>query len=306
MGSAPAQRPSGAGWRVVSDVDHTLLEHGGETLLAGHCLRQLHQRGIPTLLASSKTFAEMVAFQTLADLPPQPFLFENGCGIGWPLACWPTARAGEPKLVLGAYGAFVRGADPAWLRVLLLRLRRDGGLRFSLLEELSFDAIHQWLGLEPQLARLALQRLASLPLVWHADDSLEPFQQQLAGEGLRAVSGGRLVHVAPPFDKGEALVQLLAWQGGAPASLQLLACGDSENDRSLLESAAVALVFHPADCRPLSLAPSVLGADAAPTATFQAPRRLERQVIAGGPGPWLEAVQAALSAVGAWAGAETR
>ena len=83
-GSAAGAGGSAVTWRVVSDVDHTLLEDPGETALAGGCLRRLQQRGIPTLLASSKTFAEMVAFQTLAKLPPQPFLFENGCGGSWP------------------------------------------------------------------------------------------------------------------------------------------------------------------------------------------------------------------------------
>ena len=75
-GSAAGAGVSAVAWRVVSDVDHTLLEDPGETPSAGQALRQLGQRGIPTLLASSKTFAEMVAFQTLAELPPQPFLFE--------------------------------------------------------------------------------------------------------------------------------------------------------------------------------------------------------------------------------------
>jgi D-glycerate 3-kinase len=152
------------------------------------------------------------------------------------------------------------------------------------------------------MARLALQRLASLPLVWHPDDSLDWFQQQLAGEGLRAVSGGRLLHIAPPFDKGEALDQVLAWLGGGAASLRLLACGDSENDRSLLERADLALVFHPAAGTPLTLAPRRRLAEAELSAPPQAGQRLERQVIAGGPRPWLEAVLAALADVGALAG----
>ncbi len=302
MMGEPAQRQRRACWRVVSDLDHTLIEAGGESLLAGDCLRQLHQSGIPTLLASSKTFAEMVAFQVRANLAPQPFLFENGCGIGWPRQCWPVAAAAEPKLVLGDYGAIVRAADPARLRALLQRWRSEAGLRFSLLEELSFDQIHQLIGLEPAMARLALQRLASLPLVWHPDDSLDWFQQQLAGEGLRAVSGGRLLHIAPPFDKGEALDQVLAWLGGGAASLRLLACGDSENDRSLLERADLALVFHPAAGTPLTLAPRRRLAEAELSAPPQAGQRLERQVIAGGPRPWLEAVLAALADVGALAG----
>ena len=280
---APAGVPTGP-WRVVSDVDHTLLEHPGETLQAGEALRQLGQRGIPTLLASSKTFAEMVAFQTLAELPPQPFLFENGCGIGWPLASWPTA-AGAPQQRLGDYGAIVRGADPERLRDRLRRLRDAEGLRFALLEELDFAEIHHRIGLPEPLARLALQRLASVPLVWRDDEAaLERLQRHLAAEGLRAVSGGRLVHVAPPCDKAEALALVLAWQGEAPPTTSLLACGDSENDRALLESAAVSLVFHPIDQPPLNLQPPAPGRS-----------RITRTAVAAGPAAWLKAVEMALA-----------
>ena len=283
-GSAVGSGGSALGWRVVSDVDHTLLENPGETALAGQVLRHLNQRGIPTLLASSKTFAEMVAFQSLAELAPQPFLFENGCGIGWPTATWPAA-AGMPQQELGAYGAIVRGHAPQQLRTLLHQLRTSDGLRFSLLEELDFGAIKKLLGLEEPLARLALQRLASVPLVWHDEPAaLERLQRHLAGEGLRAVSGGRLLHVAPPCDKAEALAQVLIWQGQEPRASRLLACGDSENDRALLESADVALVFHPADRPAMALTPP----------TPDRPR-VACTAIAGGPAAWLEAVEEALA-----------
>jgi mannosyl-3-phosphoglycerate phosphatase family protein len=283
-GSAAQRSGSAVAWRVVSDVDHTLLEEPGETPSAGQALRQLGQRGIPTLLASSKTFAEMVAFQSLAELPPQPFLFENGCGIGWPTASWP-APAAAPQQELGAYGAIVRGGDPQRLRSLLHHLRANGGLRFSLLEELNFGAIQQLIGLEEPLARLALQRLGSMPLVWQDDEAaLGRLRRQLAGEGLGAVSGGRLVHVAPPCDKAEALAQVLTWLGEAPHTTTLLACGDSENDRALLESADVALVFHPTDRPAMALT--------APTAERP---RIMRTAIAAGPTAWLAAVEAALA-----------
>lgn len=286
-GSAAGAGGSAVTWRVVSDVDHTLLEEPGETPSAGQALRQLGQRGIPTLLASSKTFAEMVAFQSLAELPPQPFLFENGCGIGWPTAAWPAA-APAPQQELDAYGAIVRGGDPQRLRTLLHQLRDSGGLRFSLLEELNFDAIQQLIGLEEPLARLALQRLASMPLVWQDDEAaLERLRRQLAGDGLEAVSGGRLVHVAPPCNKAEALAQVLCWLGEAPHTTTLLACGDSENDRDLLESADLALVFHPADRPAMALAP--------PAAKQP---RITRTAIAGGPTAWLAAVEAALAEAG--------
>ena len=278
------------GWLVVSDVDHTLLETPAETVLAGACLSQLRRRGITTLLASSKTFAEMVALQQLAGLPPQPFLFENGAGIGWPLDRWP-AGADAAVCPQGDYGAIVAGGDPQQLVSLLGNLRHRLGLGFALLAELSEREIEARLGLPPPLARLALQRLASLPLVWQDDSqALEVLRQELAVHGLEAVSGGRLLHVAARGGKGQTLDALrprLAALGLGP-QLQLLACGDSENDRSLLEGAAIALVFHQPDQAPLRLT------DPPPPHCL-----LRRPVVAAGPYRWLEAVDAALAQVAA-------
>lgn len=271
-------------WLVVSDVDHTLMEHPSESPIAADCLRRLRQRGVDTWLASSKTFAEMVELQSQLGLPAQPFLFENGCGIGWPYKRWPPQTAlAEPALMLGDYGAIVRGEPPDLLQARLKRLRDLTGWRFSLLEELPFSTIKALIGLDEHLARLALQRLASVPLAWNGNDSeLVLLQQHLAREGFRAVQGGRLVHVAPPFHKGEALAYLLEMRGTGSVPLRVLACGDSENDRTLLERADLALVFHPPDCQPMVLA-------------HQAQKPLVLVCSSGGPIRWLEAVDAALA-----------
>lgn len=275
-----------APWLVVSDVDHTLLETPAEAALAGECLRSLQGRGIATLLASSKTFSEMVALQQEADLPPQPFLFENGAGIGWPIGSWPAEAGVPPGLRLGAYGALIGVGDPQRLALLLGELRRRLGLRFALLGELTDAQIEDRLGLPPPLAQLALQRLASLPLLWQDDEAaLDRLRRRLAAHGLTVVRGGRLVHVAAPGGKGEALARLRPWLAaiGVQPHRRVLACGDSENDRSLLEGAAIALVFHPPEQPPLTLA------DPPPPHCL-----LRRRIVAAGPGRWLEAVEAAL------------
>jgi D-glycerate 3-kinase len=275
-----------ASWLVVSDVDHTLLEDPSDAAGLGYCVRRIDQRGIPTLLASSKPLAEMVDLQNRASLHPQPFLFENGCGLGWPLQAWPSPL--PPALVQEGYGALVRGEPPAALGALLRRLRQEAGLRFTLLEELSLAAIMELTGLEERLAALALARLASVPLLWQdSPERLAWLQEQLEGRGLRAVQGGKLLHVGPPFDKGEALHQLEPWPALQPWPARRLACGDSENDRSLLEGADIALVFHPPDRPPLRLQPAPAGR-----------QRVERAVVAGGPRAWLEAVETALEQPG--------
>lgn len=279
------------GWLVASDVDHTLLERSEEAPLAGESLRHLHRLGATTLLASSKTFGEMVTLHEDAGLAPQPFLFENGLGIGWPLGRGEGEWPAPPLLRRGDYGAVVleRDGDPEGLADLLRTLRTRGGLRFELLGDLPADRVACMLGLSEAGVGLALDRLASVPLVWEDDEAaLCRLRGALAAHGLSAVCGGRLVHVGPAGSKGESLARVLPWLGGGGSGAgDVLACGDAETDRSLLENAAVALVFHPEGSPPMSLAAPPAGREP-----------LRRDVVAGGPRRWLEAVEAALVAAG--------
>ena len=284
---------------VVTDLDHTLIENPSQIPAAGEALRRLADRGLVTVLASSKTFAEMEDLQRQAGLPPQPFIFENGGGIGWPLGQWPKGHgpaqaageaggeaAGAPLLVQGAYGAIAAAGDLTKLGAILAELASAAGFRFRRFDELPLDTISSLTGLDHRLAALARQRLTSLPLLWEdGSEQLAGLQQALAGQGLGAVSGGQFVHVGPPCDKATALSQVRQWLGGQAAMGGMLACGDSDNDRGLLEAAEIALVFSSAKRPPLPLS------------------RPCTVVPAGGPGPWLEAVEAALEASQAQASA---
>ena len=271
---------------VVTDLDHTLIENPSQIPAAGEALRRLADRGLVTVLASSKTFAEMEDLQRQAGLPPQPFIFENGGGIGWPLDKWPGEAAGAPLLVQGAYGAIAAAGDLTKLGAILAELASAGGFRFRRFDELPLETISTLTGLDHRLAALARQRLTSLPLLWEdGSEQLAGLQQALAGQGLGAVSGGQFVHVGPPCDKATALSQVRQWLGGQAAMGGMLACGDSDNDRGLLEAAEIALVFSSGKRPPLPLS------------------RPCTVVPAGGPGPWLEAVEAALEASQAQASA---
>lgn len=274
-------------WLVASDVDATLLRGPADVPAVGDCLRQLQRRGVATLLASSKTFGEMVTLHDDAGLDPQPFLFENGAGIGWPLDRWPARIGSLPEVRRGGYGAIVTGDGPEAIAPLLRDIRDRDGLRFTLLGERSPAEIGHLLGISAAQARLALLRLATVPLIWEDDThALAKLQDHLGAHGLSAVSGGRLVHVAPAGGKSEALGRVRPWlvDGGLAPDHRVLACGDAENDRALLEGAAIALVFHPPDRPPLTLADPAPGIE-----------RVGRSVVAGGPRRWLEAVEAALA-----------
>lgn len=293
------------GWLVATDVDHTLLESPADVPSAGECLRELERAGATTLLASSKSFAEMVALHDEAGLEPRPFLFENGAGVGWPLSRWP-AGAEVPVARIGPYGAEVTGARPDAIAALLRHARQREGCSFSLLGDWSAAMISEYLGITPAQARLALDRMATVPIVWEDDgQGLARLRAQLAEHHLTAVSGGRLVHVGPPGSKGEALERIRPWlveQGLSPRH-RVLACGDSENDRSLLESAEIAIVFQAKDAerfpgrrRPHLVADDFVASLRADTAAGT--RRVIRTAVAGGPRQWLDAVEKALAAAG--------
>lgn len=290
-GPGPQPRPGFGVRLVVTDLDHTLIENPAQIPAAGEALRRLGQSGLTTVLASSKTFVEMEDFQRQAGLSPQPFIFENGGGIGWPLGQGPLAapqRPGPapgavvpvqvPVQVQGAYGAIAAGGDLTKLGAILAELRGAGGFRFRRFDELPLETICGLTGLDARLASLARQRLTSLPLLWEdGNENLAGLRQALAVHGLGAVSGGRFVHVAPPCDKATALNQVRQWLGGQAARGAMLACGDSDNDQGLLEAADIALVFSSGQRPPLPLT------------------RPCTVVQAGGPGPWLAAVEAALA-----------
>ena len=293
-GPGPEPRPGFGVRLVVTDLDHTLIENPSQIPAAGDALRRLAQRGLVTVLASSKTFAEMEDLQRQAGLPPQPVIFENGGGIGWPLGQWPAQAAGEaggeaagaPLLVQGAYGAIAAAGDLTKLGAILAELASAGGFRFRRFDELPLDTISTLTGLDPRLAALARQRLNSIPLLWEdGSEKLAGLRQALAAHGLAAVSGGQFVHVGPPCDKATALSQVRQWLGGQAAMGGMLACGDSDNDRGLLEAADIALVFSSGKRPPLPLS------------------RACTVVPAGGPGPWLAAVEAALESSQAQASA---
>ena len=75
---------------VVTDLDGTLLDHETYSYAeAAPALAELRRRGIPLVLASSKTRAEMELLHAELGLS-DPFICENGAAI-----CTPTAGGVE-------------------------------------------------------------------------------------------------------------------------------------------------------------------------------------------------------------------
>jgi mannosyl-3-phosphoglycerate phosphatase family protein len=241
--------------------------------LAGAAIRAVEAEGVRVIPASSKTLAEMLRFLADAGLSPRPFLFENGCGIGWPLQCAAPATPIKPVTEQDGYAAYLLAAPANAARAAVRGLLCQHGPASELLEDMAPADLAALTGLDLASAALAGQRLASVPILWRdGAGALAAFRTGLARFGLEAVSGGRFVHVSAPWDKARGLALLRDWLGSEARSARMLACGDSENDRAMLEAADLALVF-----------PS-------PGGGWMALDRPARRVSEPGPEAWQQAV----------------
>lgn len=216
-------------WMVVSDLDGTLLDHVSYSWEpAAAMLQRLREHQVPVVLASSKTLAEMRRLAAEMSLS-EPMIVENGAAVAWPEE--------------GDYRVEAVGRPRSEIIPIIHQLRAKHDWRFVGFDDWSASDLAEDSGLGMERAALALDRHGTEPLLWHDDETAYgEFLDALAAEGLRAVRGGRYIHVMGQFDKADGLhrvAEALAGQRGGP--LKILALGDSPNDEAMLSAADVAV-----------------------------------------------------------------
>ncbi len=252
---------------VFSDLDGTLLDEQYRHEAAADALARLRAEAVPVVLATSKTLAELRAVRTAIGLG-DPVIFENGAGIAVPEGYFQGRRGGP--LVVEHFGP-----GYAELRRILGELRARHRFPFRGFGDMSTKEVARRTGLDELAARRARERTGSEPGVWEGSEAIrQDFVHALADEGLRAVRGGRFLHVMPAVDKAVAMRTLVErWRATDPeAEFLVVAAGDSPNDRDMLEAADVAVVIRRPDgsWMPLKRRSGVLRAPEAGPAGWQA------------------------------------
>ena len=217
---------------VISDLDGTLLDHHSydfrPAMPALACLRQLK---IPCILNSSKTFDEMLGLrQQLQN--KDPFVCENGGAVFLPKE---NGHGFNCEVTGSSYNRIVKA----------LNTLRQQGFKFRGFNDMAVAEIAAVTGLSEEQAALARKRNASEPLLWQdTEERLQEFSGALACENLRALKGGRFIHVMGNNDKADAVkffrdyYQKL-WQ----MDVRVIAAGDGENDQAMLEAADYPLII---------------------------------------------------------------
>ncbi len=214
---------------VFTDLDGTLLDHHDysyERSIPG--LTLLRDSGIPLVLVSSKTAAEMEVLRRELDLAA-PFVCENGGGIVFPAEHGQDARIEAMGLSAAGLAARARLLEHAI------------GAKVRLLADMSLDEIAALTGLDRTAAALARERSFTVPFLT-ADGSpvdLGRADRLLAPHGLAVTRGGRFYHLGTAgVDKGRAVSRILQHYHAAAGGSKIVTTGigDSENDLAMLKA----------------------------------------------------------------------
>jgi mannosyl-3-phosphoglycerate phosphatase len=238
---------------IVTDLDGTLIDHHTYSAVSAQpALAAARRLGVPIVLCSSKTYAEMSSLGRVLSLQPAPLIVENGGAVWFP-GEWPLLPVGA---VTGDAGGWVvvLGATAAALQPLLHEVAGATHTTLRGFSSMTDEEVAERTGLALDVAALARQRQYSEPFVCvEGDGDLAVLDAAARSIGARVTRGGRFFHLTGDADKGRA-VRLV--RGTCPALERVLGLGDAPNDIALLREADDAVIVP----QPTGVHPDVVAA----------------------------------------------
>jgi mannosyl-3-phosphoglycerate phosphatase len=230
---------------VFADLDGSLLDSGTASWeAAAPALQALRAHGIPLVLVSSKTRAELEPLRRRLQ-HRDPFIVENGAAVFVPqgMFSFPLERVRTKS----SYDVIELGMPYHMLRDVLKQIEDAVETPLYGFGDLSIDEIMQITGVSRAEAALARMREYDEPfLLEGAQPLLEEVCRQIVARGLRWTKAGHLFHLTGDNDKGEAAELLMRCYQREQRlrfqtrSVESVGIGDSINDVPLL-----AVVDHP-------------------------------------------------------------
>jgi mannosyl-3-phosphoglycerate phosphatase len=229
---------------IFTDLDGTLLDHHDYRFDAAlPALQAARERNIPLILTTSKTLAEVLKINRALG-NSRPAIVENGCALCFPLeASYPFDISGYEQM----HGCAVRCFSPSYpqIRDFIARQRDRHGWQLRGFADMSTAEVAEVTGLHLDQAADARQRLCSEPFLWlDSDENLARFITNAETVDMRVTRGGRFWHLMGKSSKAVALDTMRGlFYPHADARTTVIALGDSENDRDMLQNADIAVVI---------------------------------------------------------------
>ncbi len=229
---------------VVTDLDGTLLDQ--QTYRYDACLpaiQRLQSLGIPLILCSSKTYAEILPLWEDLGLSA-PFIVENGGAIYFREQAFPFPVEGARAK--GKFKTLELGTEISILRQALCEAARQNGVELRSFGSMTLDEIARLTGLNISDSALAAKREYDEPFVIEGE-AREKLYTALIAKGFTVVEGDRFCHLTGGSDKGRAVTTLLELYRRSDPSVFSVGLGNSANDIGFLSQVDRPIVIRNPD-----------------------------------------------------------
>jgi mannosyl-3-phosphoglycerate phosphatase len=229
---------------VMTDVDGCLIDHATYAHAAAEpAIAQLKAAGVPMVLCSSKTRAELERLQEELGLKA-PFVAENGGALYVPAGAFPFAIPGATEAA--GYEVLEFGRRHQEVLTILLGTAARLSIEVVTFSGMSVQAVAEDCGLSLAQARLAKLRDFDEPyrMVVRDPAARTRLLRALRRAGLRCSSGGRYDHVVAGTDKGAPVGAIRRLYSQVFGPVAIVGLGDSLNDLDLLNAVDIPIVVR--------------------------------------------------------------
>lgn len=218
---------------IFTDLDGTLLSYADYTFdEALPALEGIRARGIPLVLCSSKTGAEIQEYRKKLR-NSHPFISENGGGIFVPEGYFRSGGSGYQPELQGGYLLFRLGAQYSQLRSVIRDLR-ELGYGVTGFGDMTVAEISEVTGLPQEEAHLAQQRDFDEPFLFSGTIAELAQVKGMIKEWGFSSTEGKFYHILGNSDKGKAISLLIELYRREYGEIVTVAAGDRLNDLPML------------------------------------------------------------------------
>jgi mannosyl-3-phosphoglycerate phosphatase len=221
---------------LFTDLDGTLLDH--QTYLPGPAraaLNELRRAGVPVILCSAKTHAELRVIQDDLGIDGLAIV-ENGAAI--------FDRGAEGVSRIAEFGMSYDG-----VRSRLLTASKESAVPVRGYGDMAVDEVMWRTGLDRPAATRAMAREYSETFILDEESQkrVSELRNACTGVGLRLLQGARFWTALGDHDKGTAVRYTLErlWEQDSPATSY--AIGDYSNDEAMLAAVDIPMLVQQPD-----------------------------------------------------------